>query len=408
MTLEFEKLTEDVEQMAETAARQQKALQARASQTLEGLHAGYDGLGRSRCAGGTLWRRLRLKFYRPARPIDQDEPLNAVIPPPPPPDIATIIATDGSQILPDRHGAFMYALINVGAMIYHHGEDHEPNIVGRPTLYFPTDEELGDGDQEIDAGRITVKRDLSEIGLVADLLEEDPDLVQPALGLLDQRLLYWPYGQRRDADKVSYKWVNEMSRIRLSGALLAGYIDRPGKRSVVSLLLGLETPTVEGIKRLDRPGMDMADIDLFSKLLGPGERSRVFAEMSPVNRRFVLQDPDNEVCFFYFNPTNTRPEDAMGGSAALARVDIPMWVARDPVAVAVVHGLINSQCQILADYPYALARADEIAVVGRHDESELDMMIDLAMQRHGIHDYGTNKLLSKSLARGGRSRMKGL
>ena len=30
----------------------------------------------------------------------------------------------------------------------------------------------------------------------------------------------------------------------------------------------------------------------------------------------------------------------------------------------------------MGDYPYVLARADELAVVGRHDEMNLNMMID--------------------------------
>ena len=40
----------------------------------------------------------------------------AAIPAPPPPEAATIIATDGSQILPDRHAPFLYYLINIGGI----------------------------------------------------------------------------------------------------------------------------------------------------------------------------------------------------------------------------------------------------------------------------------------------------
>ncbi len=62
---------------------------------------------------------------------------------------------------------------------------------------------------------------------------------------------------------------------------------------------------------------------------------------------------------------------------------------------------------MLADYPYVLARADEIAVVGSGDAGELDMMIDQAMQRDGVFNYATSKLMSKALARGGRTRLMG-
>ncbi len=206
----------------------------------------------------------------------------------------------------------MYYLVNIGAIVYYHGDSREPDMYADARLVYAKDEDLSDEEQGIDATEATIRarpgRDWhgGQAGAAATM--EDG----PVLGLLDQRLLYWPFGQRQDADKVAYDWCNEMTRIHAGGALLAGYIDRPGKRSVVSLLQGLEGPALEAIKRLDRPrqGGDLTDIHLFSNLLGPGERSRVFAEMSPVNTRFALQDIDNEVCFFYYNPSRLHPDES--------------------------------------------------------------------------------------------------
>ena len=76
----------------------------------------------------------------------------------------------------------------------------------------------------------------------------------------------------------------------------------------------------------------------------------------------------------------------------------------DPAAVDAVHALIIDQCQILGDYPYVLARADEIAVVGRRDQENLNLMIDNVMLRHGITALATAKQGSKDIARAGRTR----
>jgi hypothetical protein len=76
--------------------------------------------------------------------------------------------------------------------------------------------------------------------------------------------------------------------------------------------------------------------------------------------------------------------------------------------VAQVHALVYDQCRILGDYPYALARADEMAVVGKQDQANLDMMIERHMQREGIEGNITAKLGSKNLARGGRTRHEGV
>lgn len=408
MTLEFEKLTTDIDRMATVAAERQKTRTARASEMRALIHekaTAWDEIDR---LVDTTQAAEDLKYYRPARTISHDEPLDAAVPAPPPPDRATIIATDGSQILPDRHAAFAYYLINIGALVYHHGTSREPGVLSSARLGFPDDEDLSDEDQGIDAATASIERDLGEITMVTEIMAEQPELARPLLGLLDQRLLYWPFGQRNDADKVAYEWGRQMSAIHNNGGLLAGYIDRPGKRSVVSLLRGLASPEVT-LKDLDRPqasGM-LIDINLFSDILGPGERSCVFVEISPVNVRFRRQDVDNEIAFFYYNPASARPDASDMLGPALARIDIPMWVARDPAAVALVHALIESQCRILADYPYVLARADEVAVVGQGEASELDQMIDLVMQRHGVPSFLTSKLVSKYLARYGRTRLGG-
>ncbi|MCP5097965.1 MAG: DNA double-strand break repair nuclease NurA, partial [Chloroflexi bacterium] len=144
----------------------------------------------------------------------------------------------------------------------------------------------------------------------------------------------------------------------------------------------------------------LIDTDIFRELLQPGQRSKLFVNISKPNEGFANQDEANEVCFFYLNP-------GVSGKQ-IARVDVPRWVADLPDGVENVHALIISQCRIIGDYPYVLARADEMAVVGRQDASELNFMLDIIMQRHGIASDITAKQGSKELARGGRTRHDGL
>src|SRR5689334_25197321 len=53
---------------------------------------------------------------RCARPLPLGDPLVSSHPQPAPLAQTTIIAADGSQILPDRHAAIQYYVINVGAL----------------------------------------------------------------------------------------------------------------------------------------------------------------------------------------------------------------------------------------------------------------------------------------------------
>ncbi|HEX6384855.1 MAG TPA: DNA double-strand break repair nuclease NurA [Anaerolineae bacterium] len=402
MTLDFEKLSPDLEQMALSLSERYRQRRQRTATFRRTLERFADNWAAVQDALAQSAARADKKFYRSARPLDDVEPLNAAIPPPEAPTQATLIAADGSQIMPDRHAAFLYYLINVGGIIYHHGEDDPPEVFSNPKISYldemHLDEEFG-----LSSSQISIERDLEEIGMLAEMVWAYREGVRPLLGLVDQRLLYWPIGGGGAASgRAVDTWCRRMTEIRQCGGLLAGYIDRPGKVSVVTLLQALGADDKFDWKLLGKREsiQGMTDVYLFREILGPGQRSRVFLDVSPANERFAEVDPANQVCFFYLNPGHWGQQ--------IARVDIPLWVAQDREAVATVHALVIEQCQITGDYPYALMRADEMAVVGHRDREELDFMIELTMQRHGVEGELTAKQGSKELARGGKTRHQGI
>jgi hypothetical protein len=352
------------------------------------------------------------KYFRAAAPFSEEEPLDLPIPAPAPPQRATIIAADGSQIMPDRHAAFLYYLINIGVIVYHHGDGRAPHIHTAPSLFYPQIEDDATEDEPgFDKSQVTIARDRAEIETLANFATAYRGSAGYVLALLDQRLLYWPMvGERGRAEGVVAHWTRAMRHIHETGALLAGYIDRPGKRSVATMLQTLVDEVDVDWRALGRRPMggELTDAGLYATLLGPGERSPVFLDISPANSRFAEEAPHIEVCFFYLNAGsgNLRLDDdptPSGEARAVARVDIPRWVAEDPAAVAAVHGLVYDQCCLLRNYPYALARADELAVVNRDDETNLNFMIDLAMQRIGLSSGETAKQSGKETLRGGKT-----
>src|SRR5690606_31605803 len=122
---------------------------------------------------------------------------------------------------------------------------------------------------------------------------------QPLLAILDQRLLYWPIGSAGIAVNTAVSdWSRDMSGIRDAGALLCGYIDRPGTSSVMMLLrsiVGLSDAQFNWKELGQRKATQgVTDADVFSQILGPGERSAVFANISDANDVFMAQDPANE------------------------------------------------------------------------------------------------------------------
>ncbi|MCA9970925.1 MAG: DNA double-strand break repair nuclease NurA, partial [Anaerolineales bacterium] len=255
----------------------------------------------------------------------------------------------------------------------------------------------------LSSGAVSIERDKQEIQTLANTAWNLRDAAAPRLGILDQRLLYWPIGgSEGQINEDVAVWLRGMTKVRDSGALLAGYIDRPLTGYVVTLLqalAGLDDPEFAW-RELGKRGLGgLPDTALYGRILAPGQRSPVFVNISPPNRGFADFDPLNEVCFFYLN-AGTR-------GRRLARVDVPRWVAEMDGGVTAVHALVVDQCRILGDYPYVLARADEMAVIGHRDHEELDFLIDLTMQRYGIARTLTAKQGSKGLARGGKTRFEG-
>jgi hypothetical protein len=399
MTLEFEKLTGDLEEMAKTTGRRLELRRERLDMVLETLKANRTNWTAVSQALSLAKERSDEKLYRSAQPFNHDEPLDAAIDPPAPPAAATIIATDGSQIMPDRHAAYLYYLINVGGIVYHHGSSLAPETFAFPKLEYPPEDAVEAFNTS--SGTVSIQRDIAEIETLARQTfhhRQDSDLT---LSILDQRLLYWPIGGAGIADNAAVtEWGTHMTAIRDSDALLCGYIDRPGTSAVVTLLKSITAVSEPSFNWRTlgtlQASQGLTDRDIFGDLLKPGQRSKVFVNVSPPNDTFTAQDPDNEVCFFYLNPGSSGQQ--------IARVDIPRWVAEKPDSVSAVHALLIDQCRLLGDYPYVLARADETAVVGRQDATELNFMIDVIMERHDIRADLTAKQSSKDIARGGKSR----
>src|SRR5207237_4103172 len=100
-----------------------------------------------------------------------------------------------------------------------------------------------------------------------------------------------------------------------------------------------------------------------------------------------------EICFFYMNVAAVHQE------AYLARVEIPMWVAHEKALVSALQALVYTQCQITDRYPYALTRADEVAVVHAHEKRALDEMIGIELLRNKKTLEMSQKLSSKMLDR---------
>ena len=404
MPLEFSQLLDQVDTMGRALAHRNASAAEKVKLAMQWLAESCD-LEPIRARIERV-RQSNVSGYRGATPLD--EPICGPYPGQPEPQQAILTAVDGSQVYPDPHGQTLYYLTNIGRFQYCTGLPYPPEPFTQPELVYH-DSKLQDRDGRMITNQtVNARRTLLEMQALAAAgwayyqhAQETGEWVPVAL-LHDGNLLkVFGANEVADAAKIEADYLRALQQIRDSGALLAGYVDRPRGSSLISLLHLLHLPEdgiTETALRSNGELEGVTDEMLFRRILRPGERSALLALNSPQNREYKQHDDDLEIAFFYVNVA------LAGEGPKIARVDVPMNAARNPAHVNFLHGLLLAQCAIQGRkrYPYALTRADELAYVNGQDRAQLDELIRIAMLQNDLAAEQSNKLQTKGLARGER------
>jgi hypothetical protein len=375
MSLDFQQVRQQVKALGERAPQrlqQLAGLRLHAAGLLES-HAGDIDALRQRVQTITRLHDPNLRCALPA--LENPEPLNAHHPLPPLPAQATVLAADGSQITPDRHAEVNYGLINVGSVQLRVGLPDPPQVSVQSQLMY--DEELYTPGGTITEERLALMRDLAERRQLAELAAS---AIAPVITFTDGPMELW--GGRDSADSGEFERSLQQYHAALSslhnlGAATAGYVDKPYANLVVRLLEVISLPESQLAQvKQSRPLQGVFDRELFRALLAPGERSAVFALQSRSAQRYL---DDLALHFFYLNV-------GRDGHAWLARVEVPVWVARDRAMLDTLHAVLVQQCHILGSrpYPYLLHRAHEAAVVTLEEKDQVTQMIALELRNRGV------------------------
>lgn len=363
MTLELNKISGQIDEMGQVLAARAEHLQ----KVLPALRA-------LRQAFSADLERLRTLA---ASPLGQEtccaspteELLDVRVPAPTPPGFATIIAADGSQIYPDTHGWALYYLINIGSLVYRHGSGEAPQAATEPLVGYGAD----DAGNLLTSEQLSARRDVAEMRKLAERAQEALG-DEPLVALLDSTLglrAWSPTIPQAEQESLQQDYAAALDRLRVSGAALAGVVSRSRRAGAVSLLelASREEP------QCPSPGLSpfkgITDQALWGDLRA-GQRSALMSEGgSP------------PVYFFYLN---TQPPDApqsLQAEAEPARIEVPEWVALSREKLDWVHALVYDQCSINSGYPYALTRADELAIILGEEREAVEMMILRSASRQG-------------------------
>src|SRR5512141_1947830 len=334
---------------------------------------------------------------RCAAPLD--EPLTATFPPPAVVPDATVIAADGSQVNPDRHGSIQFCIINVGVITMRLRSGEAPEICVQTEMLYG-DELISNGNL-LSEGLVAMRRDISER---LKLDEVSKDLPGQIVNLTDGTLELW--GAKGDdpqayADFVE-KYLRVLTRLHSRGVITAGYVEKPSADLVVRML-EIATASPEQIQRMREyePLHGVSDRWLYGEitnpLLPPGHRSAVFVLQSGSAKRY--KGPLS-LHFFYLNVGTL-------GHPWPVRVEIPQWVAEDKSKLDLLHFVLIEQCNMMGSkpYPYLLHRAHETAVVRREEKEQVEQLLAMELRRVR-EEVGDRSYKDSAKALPGRSRTK--
>ena len=207
-----------------------------------------------------------------------NEPLDAHHPPAAAAKSAVLIAADGSQIMPDRHAASLYSLINIGVIILKSGSGEAPEVKTYTDLKYGDDLYTNHGMTTEDM--VALGRDLSERNKLLELGSQYP---KPVITFTDGPIELW--GAEGSAQE-EYRRNRErhlaiLSQLQSEDIITAGYVEKPAADLVtrlleISLMQEKEMKAVRDIHSL----RGVTDRWLFGEeghpLLKKGERSAIF------------------------------------------------------------------------------------------------------------------------------------
>ncbi len=301
-----------------------------------------------------------------------DESLASSYPPPDSVIQATLIAADGSQIVPDRHAALQYYVINVGAIAMQVGSGNTPEIFTDTELHMLDEFE----DTFFSDSQVALQRDVAER---KKLLEVAKKYKGTIIALTEGQLELWgsvDSDNSRDFEKSLQDYLDALKEMEKQQVITSGYVDKPGANWVVRLLEIANIPPTElpNLKKI-HPFLGVTDLWLFSQILGKHERSAIFRLQAKSAEKYK---DSLSIHFFYINVGDEK-------KPKIARIDVPLWMVENKEALNTLHCTLIEQAKIMGNepFPYLLHRAHEIAVVTHKEKEEIDQMLAIEIRNNG-------------------------
>jgi hypothetical protein len=340
-----------------------------------------------------------------------DDPIGSRHPVVPAPDAYVVVASDGSQIAPDRHEGVSAAcwLLNVGRVRIGYGDGAPRPLLASSAevmaVVLEPDGDNADDEDEVErqaARGLAARRFAREMAALTELAADAATTGLPAVAMTDGPLIAWALYDEEGNDPAKQEALaalrDALEATRKVAVPIAGYVSGPGSRDVVNALrIGVLCPEEPAdCLRCPHPKAALpcapirhaTDAALFERLLSPGERSAVFSSQGQKTgfSRILptVYGPVHWAAFFYLHV-----------GAEIVRIELPAWAAEDGAVLDRVHAVCLDQAVKGRGYPVALAEAHEAAVVRAADRAAFLNLLRRHLVQAGSPEGRTRKALAK-------------
>ncbi len=381
--LDLLKVARQMQSMSQQLAREAKQLAGRLDLAVAIATAAAERQAEL-CDRRSVWEeRLAFACAAPLEPLSTTRAIAPLTAP------HTVVATDGSQIDPNRHEIAYCYLLNIGRVALHYGCGLYPLLDSTPEICYKGEDLQSARQWGIPLGEwMGWRRTVAEMTALATLAIAQRQPKLPIVAMTDGALLFWgleafpPEARDRILPEILAAWdALEQARIPL-----VGYISAPRSVEATNFLrlqsCPFDTPNCT-THCTDIPAdttpcarlHPLRDATLWQRWLQPGARGALWQS----GARIVREYGDRGVVFCYLH-----------AGAEIARVEMPRWVAADEELLERSLAAVLAQVQKGYGYPVALAEAHNQAVVTAGDRRRFFALLERELMQAGLPNVATS------------------
>ena len=369
--LDFQKLIPQIATLADEASPDKD----RSREILSLAQASFEEATKDEAAFAELLKRNGANTFWPTaiplEPFTQSDSLSTFE------GTHSVVACDGSQIMPTQHEIASCFLLNIGAVVLHYGENSRAQLSSHPHLFHRTEDLyplINKRRIHIDESLVSFERGLKELNHARLLAEQEQQAGHKVLTLIDGSLI--PFGVDRNADRIQQELIDrfevELDAFNAAELPLLGYISSSRSSDLVNTLRIWRCPYPDSrchtycnsMNEEDYPCSEiwpLSDRILMASMLPTKSRSSF--HLSGSHSSMALR-PRNRICFAYLK-----------SQQEAARIEIPTWLFQDKQLLEFSLSALLTQISKGHGYPISLAEAHNLAVVRSTDRVQFFQLL---------------------------------